>query len=63
MTLSEFKAWLEGYSAAIDGAPTPEQWQVIQGKLKEVVVRSVYLPDPTGLGGRLVYVKPFEVTC
>lgn len=33
MTLSEFKAWLEGYSVSINEAPTPEQWKVILGKL------------------------------
>lgn len=38
MTLSEFKAWLDGYGAAIQGAPTEEQWGVIQKKLDEVIV-------------------------
>lgn len=38
MTLAEFKAWLDGYSASFtDGAPNAEQWAVISEKLAGVV--------------------------
>lgn len=36
MTVNEFKAWLEGFDAAINGAPTPEQWETIKAKLATV---------------------------
>ncbi len=39
MTLSEFKAWLEGYSEAFtSGAPTAAQWEKIREKLAEVKI-------------------------
>ena len=37
MTISEFNAWLDGFGAAIDGAPTAEQWLNIRAKFSEVV--------------------------
>lgn len=36
MTVSEFKAWLDGFSAAINGAPSQEQWEAIKGKLSTI---------------------------
>ena len=36
MTLSEFKAWREGFNEAINGAPNKEQWEVIKDKLIQV---------------------------
>jgi hypothetical protein len=36
MTLNEFRAWLDGYAASIDGAPTAEQWEAIKAKLVAV---------------------------
>jgi hypothetical protein len=36
MTISEFKAWLEGFSEGIDGAPSPEQWARIQEKVRSL---------------------------
>ena len=36
MTVSEFKAWLDGFSAAINGAPNQEQWETIKGKLSTI---------------------------
>lgn len=45
MTLSEFQAWLEGYSEAFtSGAPTAAQWAKIQEKLKSV--KLVKTPEP-----------------
>lgn len=37
MTISEFKAWLDGYLLAINNEnPTPAQWEVIKEKLAEL---------------------------
>jgi hypothetical protein len=37
MTLGEFRAWLEGYSASFtDGAPNAAQWKTIAEKLEAV---------------------------
>lgn len=42
MTIAEFKAWLEGFEAALTGAPTPEQWETIKAKIAQ-------LREPAGL--------------
>ncbi len=44
MTISEFNAWLDGFGAAIDGAPTKAQWIDIRAKFSEVVQEP--LPPP-----------------
>ena len=37
MNLSEFKAWLEGYSASFaDGVPSKEQWAEIHKRLADL---------------------------
>lgn len=37
MTLSEFKAWLEGFEEAMGGnPPSADQWRTIKEKLKRV---------------------------
>lgn len=36
MTVSEFRAWLDGYSAVIGDAPTADQWATIKAKLADV---------------------------
>jgi hypothetical protein len=36
MTLSEFKAWFEGFTEAMDGPPDAKQWARIQSKVKEI---------------------------
>lgn len=36
MTLAEFKAWLEGFTEAMDGPPNADQWSKIQGKIKSI---------------------------
>lgn len=33
MTLSEFKAWFDGYTEDIVGPPTEAQWEKIKAKL------------------------------
>lgn len=48
MTIKEFKAWLEGFDAAIDGSPSPEQWVKIKEKLATVesIDWSTVFPNP-----------------
>lgn len=36
MTLSEFKAWFEGFSEGIDKAPTEKQFAKIKAKVAEI---------------------------
>lgn len=36
MTLNEFKAWFEGFTEAMDGAPSADQWAKIKAKLDQV---------------------------
>ncbi len=44
MTPNEFKAWFEGFSEAVDGAPTPAQWQRISEKVALLTVGWVSPP-------------------
>ena len=49
MTIAEFKAWLEGFAASIDGAPDKEQWAEIKKKivsLREPVINLPASPTP-----------------
>ena len=36
MTLADFKAWFEGFTENMDGAPNAEQWKRIRKKVKEI---------------------------
>ncbi len=70
MTLGEFKAWLDGFSAAINGAPTVEQWATIREKLSEVQAVSIpaaprpYSPNPYALSTLPTpSVKEWYTTC
>lgn len=36
MTLSEFKAWFEGFTENIDGQPNKKQWQRIKIRVGEI---------------------------
>ena len=58
MTLAEFKAWLEGYSASFkDGAPNADQWEAIKEKIGKVT--PVDLSPPTHLGrGNPIWIAP-----
>ena len=48
MTLNEFKAWLEGFEEAIDGAPTEAQWKKLKDKLATLEPdRPAYAPPST----------------
>lgn len=33
MTINEFKAWLEGFSEGVQGAPTISQWNKIKARI------------------------------
>lgn len=36
MTLTEFKAWFEGFTEDMDGAPSEKQWERIKSRVGEV---------------------------
>ena len=36
MTLSEFKAWFEGFTEDMDARPTEKQWKRIKARVKEI---------------------------
>jgi hypothetical protein len=36
MTLAEFKAWFEGFTEDMDGAPNDKQWKRIKARVKEI---------------------------
>lgn len=36
MTLSEFKAWFEGFTENIDGIPSKKQWARIRKRVNEI---------------------------
>ena len=43
MTLSEFKAWLEGFETAMGGnPPSADQWAAIKAKLAKVADKAAY---------------------
>lgn len=65
MTLAEFKAWLEGYSASFaDGAPNAEQWAQVQKRIADVSPLSFapYAPRPKDtMTEPLPYIRPYWV--
>lgn len=36
MTLAEFKAWFEGFTESLDGAPSEKQWKRIKARVAEI---------------------------
>ena len=36
MTLSEFKAWFEGFTECMDGTPNADQWKRTKARVKEI---------------------------
>ncbi|PDT47317.1 hypothetical protein CO661_14135 [Sinorhizobium fredii] len=36
MTLAEFKAWFEGFTEDMDGAPNEKQWKRIKARVKDI---------------------------
>ena len=41
MTLSEFKAWFEGFTENMDGPPSVKQWKRIQKRVGEITSQPV----------------------
>ena len=70
MTLSEFKAWFEGFTESMAGAPDEKQWERIKSRVKEIdgvaITKTVYVDryyppyrgyfdgTPFWLGGQLI---------
>lgn len=44
MTLSEFKAWFEGFTEVMDGPPSHKQWERIQARVREISGAPVTYP-------------------
>ena len=44
MTSDDFRAWLSGFSEAVDGAPTEAQWARVLEKLGQVVPVAPIIP-------------------
>jgi len=65
MNLSEFKAWLEGYSTSFaGGVPSAEQWAVVAEKLRNVqpLTFAPYLPRPDdSMTKPLEFIRPYYV--
>ncbi len=36
MTLAEFKAWFEGFTETLEGAPSEKQWERIKARVAEI---------------------------
>jgi len=54
MTMNEFKAWLDGYSASFtDDTPNPAQWAEIKKRMDRVAPAPL-IPDNIGFPGRRV---------
>lgn len=51
MTLAEFKAWFEGYTEAIEGAPTAAQFDKIKKKVATLNVATTGLNYPPNVRG------------
>lgn len=44
MTLAEFKAWFDGYTEDMDGAPTAKQWKRIKKRVAEIDGQTLTYP-------------------
>lgn len=44
MTPQEFKAWFEGFTEAMDGQPTPSQWEKVKLRVSQIDGRPVSYP-------------------
>lgn len=44
MTLSEFKAWFEGFTESMDGPPSQKAWERIQARVKEITGTPISYP-------------------
>ena len=45
MTLSEFKAWFEGFTESMEKAPTPNQWERIKERVAKIQTDSAVAQD------------------
>lgn len=55
MTLAEFKAWFEGFTEAMSGAPDEDQWKRIKARVAEINGSST--PYPVFIDR---YVEPYR---
>lgn len=56
MTLSEFKAWFDGFTEAMDRPPDERQWERVKAKVAEIGVdRAPFAPEWTGIGTAMDY--------
>ncbi len=44
MTPNEFKAWFDGFTEALTGTPTKEQWKRIKARVAEIDGKTVTYP-------------------
>lgn len=44
MTLSEFKAWFEGFTDGMDGPPPEKQWKKIKARVAEITGEPITAP-------------------
>ena len=75
MTLSEFKAWFEGFTETMDGPPNSKQWARIQKRIAEIdgepvpqrVIERHYHDYhrwwPSRTAPSRPWYGPYEVTC
>jgi hypothetical protein len=55
MTLSEFKAWFDGFTECMDGTPSREQWERIRARVSEI--NGAATPYPVFIDR---YVEPYR---
>lgn len=62
MTLAEFKAWFEGFTEDMDGAPSKKQWERIKARVSEIdgvaVTRTVFVDHYIPAGRRYWWENP-----
>jgi hypothetical protein len=44
MNLNEFKAWFDGFTESLDGAPTEKQWARVKERVAEIVPQATPYP-------------------
>ena len=60
MTLSEFKAWFEGYTENMDGPPNAKQWKRIKSMIGDIDGEPITLPIYIDRYWNLPNGKPYE---
>lgn len=61
MTLAEFKAWFEGYTEAVEGAPTDAQWARIKARVAEIDGTTITFPVYIDRYVQPLYQRPYYV--